>query len=91
MTAGLCDTPGRDVGCCPRGSTAEEIAAVTGGTLVRRGVRPVRGGAVDSRLVEPGNLFVALDGERTDGHRFLAQAAAAGATAMLVAAAPRCR
>ena len=66
------------------GLTAEEIAAVTGGTLVRRGVRSVRGGAVDSRLVEPGNLFIALDGERTDGHRYLAQAAAAGATAMLV-------
>jgi UDP-N-acetylmuramoyl-tripeptide--D-alanyl-D-alanine ligase len=66
------------------GLTAEEIAAVTGGTLVRRGARPVRGGAVDSRLVEPGNLFIALDGERTDGHRYLAQAAAAGATAMLV-------
>ena len=47
--------------------------AATGGTLVRRGDRPIRGGAVDSRLVEPGNLFVALPGERTDGHRFLAR------------------
>ena len=63
---------------------AEELVAVTGGTLVRAGSRPARGGAVDSRLVEPGNLFVALPGERTDGHRFLAAAAAAGATAFLV-------
>ena len=26
---------------------------------------------VDSRLVTPGALFVALGGERTDGHRFV--------------------
>jgi UDP-N-acetylmuramoyl-tripeptide--D-alanyl-D-alanine ligase len=40
--------------------------------------------AVDSRLVQPGNLFVALPGERTDGHRFIGAALAAGATALLV-------
>ena len=44
--------------------------------------------AVDSRLVAPGNLFVALPGERTDGHRFLAAAVAAGAAALLVVARP---
>ena len=71
--------------------TAEDLAAATGGTLLRRGARPVRGGAVDSRLVEPGNLFVALEGERTDGHRYLPDVAAAGATALLVRPAPRCR
>ena len=64
--------------------SAEDLAAATGGTLVRRSARPVRGGAVDSRLVTPGSLFVALQGERTDGHRFLAAAAAAGASALIV-------
>ena len=64
--------------------TAEEIAAVTGGTLLRRSDRRVRLGAVDSRLVVPGSLFVALAGERTDGHRFLVAAAQAGAAALLV-------
>ena len=39
---------------------------------------------MDSRLVEPGNLFVALSGDRTDGHHFLAAAVAAGAAAVLV-------
>jgi UDP-N-acetylmuramoyl-tripeptide--D-alanyl-D-alanine ligase len=43
---------------------------------------------VDSRLVRPGNLFVALEGERTDGHRFLRAAADAGAAAILVARDP---
>jgi UDP-N-acetylmuramoyl-tripeptide--D-alanyl-D-alanine ligase len=68
--------------------TAEDLVAATGGTLVRRSGRPVRGGAVDSRRVTPGCLFVALAGERTDGHRFLAAAALAGAAALLVARDP---
>jgi UDP-N-acetylmuramoyl-tripeptide--D-alanyl-D-alanine ligase len=64
--------------------TADELVAATGGTLLRRSARPVRGGAVDSRLATPGCLFVALPGERTDGHRFLQAAADAGAAALLV-------
>ncbi len=40
---------------------------------------------MDSRLVADGNLFAALPGERTDGHRHLSAAVAAGAAALLVA------
>jgi UDP-N-acetylmuramoyl-tripeptide--D-alanyl-D-alanine ligase len=87
--SGACATLGRvtDAGrhAVPEPAiAADEMVAVTGGTLLRRGGRPVRGGAVDSRQVRPGNLFVALPGERTDGHRFLRDAAAAGAAAVLV-------
>ncbi len=64
--------------------TADELVAATGGTLLRRSARPVLGGAVDSRLVAPGCLFVALPGERTDGHRHLAAAVEGGAAALLV-------
>ncbi|GAB2570386.1 UDP-N-acetylmuramoyl-tripeptide--D-alanyl-D-alanine ligase [Microlunatus antarcticus] len=39
----------------------------------------------DSRSVGPGSLFVALAGERVDGHTFVAQVLAAGAVAVLVA------
>ncbi|TVP88467.1 MAG: UDP-N-acetylmuramoyl-tripeptide--D-alanyl-D-alanine ligase, partial [Pseudomonadaceae bacterium] len=39
---------------------------------------------IDSRLAGPGALFVALAGERTDGHNYLAQARSQGATAALV-------
>ncbi|MEW5991930.1 MAG: UDP-N-acetylmuramoyl-tripeptide--D-alanyl-D-alanine ligase [Chloroflexota bacterium] len=63
---------------------ARELAALTGGRLLRTSNRPIRGAAVDARLVAPGELFVALRGERTDGHRFLAEAARAGAAALLV-------
>ena len=38
---------------------------------------------IDSRKVRPGVLFVALRGERTDGHRFLGDAMERGATALL--------
>ena len=40
----------------------------------------------DSRALESGDLFVALKGERFDGHEFVAAALAQGATAALVAA-----
>jgi UDP-N-acetylmuramoyl-tripeptide--D-alanyl-D-alanine ligase len=68
--------------------TADDLLAASGGVLVRRSDRPVRGGAVDSRIVTPGCLFVALPGERTDGHRHLGAAAAAGAAAILVSRDP---
>jgi len=41
----------------------------------------------DTRTLQPGDLFVALRGERFDAHQFIAQAAAKGATAVLCEAA----
>jgi UDP-N-acetylmuramoyl-L-alanyl-D-glutamate--2,6-diaminopimelate ligase len=38
----------------------------------------------DSRQVKPGSLFVAVKGERVDGHAFLPQAVAAGASALVI-------
>jgi UDP-N-acetylmuramoyl-tripeptide--D-alanyl-D-alanine ligase len=72
----------------PTGFTASELAEITGGLLLRRSSRFVRGAAVDSRLLQPGQLFVALPGERTDGHRFLGEAVRAGAAALLVSRRP---
>jgi len=72
----------------PRPSTeafdGAEIARLTGGRLERSSPRPIRGAAVDSRRVLPGNLFVALPGERTDGHDHLLAAVEAGAAGLLV-------
>jgi UDP-N-acetylmuramoyl-tripeptide--D-alanyl-D-alanine ligase len=42
------------------------------------------GAAIDSRLVSPGDLFVALVGERHDGHDYVDAAFEHGATAALV-------
>src|SRR5437867_13237471 len=40
--------------------------------------------STDTRTIAPGSLFVALAGERYDGHQYLATAAAAGAAAAVV-------
>ncbi len=70
------------------GLTADDLAGATGGRLLARSARPVLGAAVDSREVVSGNLFVALPGERTDGHAFAGGAIARGATAILVSRRP---
>lgn len=44
----------------------------------------VTGLTEDSRAVRPGSLFVAVKGVKTDGHRYLAQAVQAGASALVV-------
>ncbi|MFH1086513.1 MAG: UDP-N-acetylmuramoyl-tripeptide--D-alanyl-D-alanine ligase, partial [Chloroflexota bacterium] len=44
----------------------------------------VTGVCLDSRLAGPGSLFVALSGERADGHDYVASALNAGAVAVLV-------
>ena len=75
-------------GAEPPAFDASTLSAAVGGRLVRDGQRPIRGGAVDSRRVEPGNAFFALPGEHTDGHRFLADAAARGAAALVVTRLP---
>ena len=45
----------------------------------------VRGVSIDTRSIEGRALFVALRGAASDGHDYLAQAAARGATAAIVA------
>ncbi len=45
---------------------------------------PFAGAAIDSRRVQAGALFFALRGERHDGHDFIPQALAAGASGLVV-------
>ena len=44
----------------------------------------VRGASIDTRTLEPGALFVAVRGERFDGHDFATDAAARGAAGLVV-------
>ena len=60
-----------------------EAAAVLGAS-VRGGDVRFSGVSTDSRTLRRGDLFVALRGERFDGHGFLQNAAAAKAAAVLV-------
>ena len=73
--------------------TVQDVAAGVGGLLLH----PVASAgadrtfcavAVDSRATTEGALFVALPGERTDGHRFIADAIHNGATGVLAKAWP---
>ncbi|MBI1749519.1 MAG: UDP-N-acetylmuramoyl-L-alanyl-D-glutamate--2,6-diaminopimelate ligase, partial [Acidobacteria bacterium] len=60
--------------------------------LSQSGNPPVTGVEYDSRRVGPGKVFVAMKGESSDGNRFIDQAIAAGAVAVVTdsaAEAPR--
>ncbi len=67
--------------------TLEQLAEVVGGDVVDPGSAgaTVTGVTIDSRGVVPGDLFVALAGSRTDGHRFVDAALDGGAGGALVA------
>jgi len=65
--------------------TASEAAAATGGTA--QGNWAVNGVSIDTRTIQPGDLFVALKDLR-DGHDFVAQALEKGAGAALVSRVP---
>jgi UDP-N-acetylmuramoyl-tripeptide--D-alanyl-D-alanine ligase len=69
----------------------QELLAATGGEAVgfERGNIGFDRVEIDSRTVRPGDLFVAVRGERHDGHSFVEQAQQQGATACMVEAAPK--
>lgn len=69
--------------------TARELEAVTGGRLLAGDPdRTFAGVSIDSRTLRPGELFVAIRGERFDGEAFLTAALAAGAAGAIVATDP---
>ncbi len=60
------------------------VAASTGGRATGPTGTTIGAVSTDSRAVGPGTLFVALAGERHDGHDYAAAALAGGAAAVLV-------
>lgn len=66
---------------------AAEAEAATGGKAV--GTWQAAGVSIDSRTVTAGDLFIALAGPNFDGHRFVADALAKGATAAVVSQRPQ--
>jgi UDP-N-acetylmuramoyl-tripeptide--D-alanyl-D-alanine ligase len=79
--------PARLATVAPVRLRASEIAAEVGGSLVGPDVQ-VEGAGIDSRQLAPGQLFVAVVGER-DGHDHIDDALAAGAAAYLTARSPQ--
>jgi len=65
--------------------TAAWLAEAAGGRLVAGDPSTIVSGiSVDTRTLEPGALYIALEGGARDGHAFLADAAARGAAGVLV-------
>ena len=65
--------------------TAADLAAAAGGQIVSGDPAAVIGRIViDSRTVNPGDFFVAIKGERFDGHAFLGEVHQRGAAGVMV-------
>ncbi len=64
----------------------DQLVSTTGGRLLNTeyGQRTFTGVSIDSRTLEKGQLFVAVRGERHDGHDYVDQAAQKGASGILV-------
>ncbi len=68
--------------------TVEDIAKLCSGTLYGDGSAHVSTVCTDSREAEEGSLFIAIIGERVDGHVFLPKVAAAGAVCAICSRIP---
>ena len=64
--------------------TIAEIAQALNYPYLQNGDGIVTGVSIDSRAVNKGDLFVALAGEQTDGHNYLAQALEQGAAGVVI-------
>lgn len=61
------------------------LAEITGGEIIVGSADTMANGLkIDSRQIEPGNVFVAFEGSNTDGHNYLEQAISLGARVLLV-------
>ena len=67
----------------PMFSLQQALAWLPGARLVGDGAVAVQRVHTDTRSLQPGDLFVALRGERFDAHDFLVQARTQGAGAAL--------
>ncbi len=59
--------------------TADELVAATGGTLVGQVTKPLNAISIDSRTIGQGDVFVAIKGDKMDGHDFVSASLKAGA------------
>lgn len=69
--------------------TAGEAAGMLGGACRGNLNAPIRTVVVDSRRAEEDSLFVALQGEKADGHDFIVEALRGGASCVLAASAKK--
>ncbi len=63
----------------------KDILEATGGELRGKKVETFTGITDDTRVLQPGDIFIALKGERHDGHHFIPQALERGAKGIVIA------
>jgi len=61
-----------------------DLARWSGGSWQIEPVMPINGFSIDTRSLQSGNLFIAIKGDQSDGHSYLAKAIAGGASAVMV-------
>ena len=81
---GIVCAPGDGRNLNVRMMTLADVIEGLSGTRLLRAAQPVRGFVIDSREAQPGDAFVALPGEKTDGHQYVNDAFSRGAIAALV-------
>ncbi len=64
--------------------TMDELVSASGGTLEGGPGGPLTGVSIDSRSIEPGEIYVAIKGDVHDGHKFAGAALEAGAGVAIV-------
>ena len=67
-------------------TSMDKILTITQGSLLKQGTdtRKITGVSTDTRQITPGSLFIALVGEKMDGHDFILDAIEKGATAVCI-------
>jgi UDP-N-acetylmuramoyl-tripeptide--D-alanyl-D-alanine ligase len=68
--------------------TAPELVAAVQGRVAAQPPHPAFGVSIDSRSLEPGDIFIALHGPHQDGHAHVAKALTSGAAACVVSRIP---
>ena len=81
-------TGGAEAGFWTLDRIADALAGDAVGKLPR-GTATLSGITTDTRKIGKGNVFVALKGERFDGHDYLSDAVRDGAAAVVVSRAPK--
>lgn len=61
-----------------------DLVRWSGGVWRNQSTAVVHGFSIDTRTIQAGDMFVAIKGEKTDGHAFIADAVSHGAVAVLV-------
>lgn len=71
------------------GFTVDEIAAITGGSIIRNNNDRISAISTDSREGGTGTLFIAIKGERFDGHDYISNAFENGVSCALCERVPQ--